>query len=138
MLNNISHSGKGKPQWYTTVHKLEELEINNTKNTSIPKALVRMWTTGDGMNHRSINWHKHTGKLFGTVDKWKLLCVYCRTEQRRKYIDIIVSPVSCYRRSKKQVLKKKKVVANHGVILNMSYTEAESLDFEMLFLIIYF
>ena len=33
---------------------------------------------------------------------------------------------------------KKIVVANHGVILNMSYTEAESLDSEMLFLIIYF
>ena len=35
-------------------------------------------------------------------------------------------------------IKKKIVVANHGVILNMSYTEAESLDFEILFLIIYF
>lgn len=29
-------------------------------------------------------------------------------------------------------------MANHAVIFNMSYTEAESLDFEMLFLIIYF
>ena len=55
----------------------------------------------------------------------KTTCVYCGTEQMRKYIDIIASPISCYR-SKKQVLNEQ----SQRTLLNGLELEAtEKYDF---------